>query len=128
MNVLAGALAVAASAYVEPVAAAAEPAQLAAAEIQYLLQATENSGCEFYRNGSWHSAAEARTHLAQKYDQAQKQSALRSADDFIEVVATRSSVTGELYLLRCQDAKPVASASWFRETLKRYREVKGSSP
>ena len=37
-------------------------------EITGLLQALEHSGCRFQRNGSWHEAAEARSHLQRKYD------------------------------------------------------------
>jgi hypothetical protein len=36
-------------------------------EIQYLLLSVERSGCEFYRNGSWHPGPEARAHLTRKY-------------------------------------------------------------
>ena len=36
--------------------ATAEPPTSAPEDIQYLLDAIGRSGCEFYRNGSWHAA------------------------------------------------------------------------
>jgi Family of unknown function (DUF5329) len=103
--------------------AAAQPARSAADEIQYLLGAMERSGCEFQRNGSWHSVAEARAHLERKLADVEKKQPMRSAGEFIDAVATRSSVTGEPYRVRCPGAEPVPSAAWFRQTLERYRQT-----
>ena len=43
--------------------ATAAPSAAAQREISGLMQALERSGCRFQRNGSWHDAAEAKSHL-----------------------------------------------------------------
>ena len=81
--------------------ATAEPPTSAPEDIQYLLDAIGRSACEFYRNGSWYAAADARSHLASKYRQVDKKRTVRSVQDFIDWVGTRSSMTGEPYRVRC---------------------------
>jgi hypothetical protein len=99
--------------------ATAAPSTSAPEDIQYLLDAIERSGCEFYRNGSWHAAAEARSHLANKYRQVDKSRPVRSAEDFIDWVGTRSSISGEPYRVRCPGSDVMTSAEWFRRALER---------
>jgi len=55
----------------------------------------EKSGCEFYRNGSWHTATDASAHLCASSPRSKGGTPQKSADEFIEVVATRSSISGE---------------------------------
>jgi len=103
--------------------AAAQPTRPATDEIQTLLAAIEKSGCEFYRNGSWHTATDARAHLVRKLAEVERRHPPKSADEFIEVVATRSSISGEPYRVRCPGVAPIASAVWFRQTLERSRQT-----
>jgi len=103
--------------------AAAQTARPVREEIQSLLAAMEQSGCEFYRNGSWHTPTDARAHLARKLAEVEKGQPPKSADEFIEVVATRSSISGEPYRVRCPGVAPIASAVWFRQTLERSRQT-----
>jgi hypothetical protein len=102
--------------------ASAQPTRPATEEIQTLLAAMEQSGCEFYRNGNWHTAVEAHVHLVRKLAEVERRHPPRSADEFIEVVATRSSISGEPYRVRCPGVAPIASATWFRQTLERSRQ------
>jgi hypothetical protein len=106
----------AALAVARPVAAA--PMQQ---EVEGLLQAVERSGCEFYRNGSWHSGAETRRHLARKYEEVRRTQTLTSAEDFIDGVATRSSASGLPYRVRCPGAAELPSGQWLRDLLERQR-------
>jgi len=99
--------------------ARAEPSASAPDDIQYLLDAIARSGCEFYRNGSWYAAAEAQSHLASKYREVNKRRPVRSAQDFIDWVGTRSSMSGEAYRVRCPGADAMTSAEWFRRELER---------
>jgi len=103
--------------------AAAQTARPATNEIQTLLVAMEKSGCEFYRNGSWHTATDASAHLVRKLAEVERRHPPKSADEFIEVVATRSSISGEPYRVRCPGVAPIASAVWFRQTLERSRQT-----
>lgn len=103
--------------------ASAQPTRPATEEIQTLLAAMEQSGCEFFRNGNWHTAVEARAHLVRKLAEVERKHTLHSADDFIDVVATRSSISGEPYRVRCPGVAPIDSAPWFRQTLERSRRT-----
>ena len=108
--------------------AGAEPSASAPEDIQYLLDAIGRSGCEFYRNGSWYAAADARSHLASKYRQVDEKRPIRSAQDFIDWVGTRSSMSGEAYRVRCPGTDVMTSAEWFRHELERRPSSAVKSP
>lgn len=87
-------------------------------EIQYLLDVVGDSDCIFTRNGKDHSAAEARDHLAMKYRRAG--SRVRTAEAFIERLASESSWTGKPYLINC-DGESLPSRDWLTRRLSHYR-------
>jgi hypothetical protein len=97
-------------------------------EVEYLLQHIEDSGCEFYRNGTWYNGRRARSHLYEKYQYLVAHDEINSADDFIERAATRSSVIGIAYQIRCSGGEPVDSKSWLLDALAAYREAKSGVP
>lgn len=90
-------------------------------EVDHLLVIVGRSGCEFYRAGTWHSAVKAQVHLGHKFEYLATRQMLGSAEDFIAKAATRSSMTGEAYAIRCphQPARP--SADWLEEELRALR-------
>ena len=97
-------------------------------EIDALLAALQSSGCEFQRNGSWHGAAEAKTHLLRKLDYIEKRSTLPSAEKFIELAASVSSASGQAYQVRCNGAVQ-PSAQWFTKELQKVRAAgAGAAP
>jgi hypothetical protein len=95
----------------------------AVAEISYLLTSMGASGCEFYRNGSWYDSRTAQAHLQDKYDRLLAMDRIRTAEDFIEQAATRSSMSGKAYAVRCGQEASVSSSSWLYGLLLRYREA-----
>ena len=99
----------------------AQPMETAQAEIDFLLQYIEVSGCEFYRNGDWHDSVAARAHLASKYDYLASRKRIASAEDFIDKAASRSSLSGEDYEVRCGACATIKSNEWLRAVLARYR-------
>jgi hypothetical protein len=103
-----------------PAAHAATPLA-AQAEIDYLLDFVETSGCEFYRNGTWHDSATARAHLRSKYEAYASFSQINTAEEFIEKAATKSSITGEAYEARCGGREVVTSKKWLTGALTRHR-------
>jgi len=103
-------------------AQAAEPSPVVRGEIQHLLTYLEGSGCEFFRNGEWHGAVEAKDHLNQKYSYLLKKDLVRTTEDFIRLGATKSSASGKPYQVRCKGTKAVPSALWLSEELSRYRD------
>jgi uncharacterized protein DUF5329 len=104
----------------------AQPPPSVQIEVDYLLQRIEASGCSFYRNGSWYDGARAKTHLRTKYDYLVARNLIRTAEDFIDRAATKSSLSGQLYKIRCGTAPELESGKWLREVLARYRASNGS--
>ena len=102
--------------------------RLMRSEIQFLLLKVEQSGCEFYRNGTWHPGPEARAHLTRKYQAVDAKGLIRTTDDFIRRVAAESSLSGTPYRVRCGPAEPVSSEDWFRQELARYRKLGRPGP
>ncbi len=101
-------------------------AQTASSEIDQLFKALETSGCQFNRNGSWHDARKASDHLHRKHDYLRKKGRVTSAESFIDLAASRSSVSGKPYLVRCGKSTPVQSKAWFLGKLSEIRKAAGA--
>ncbi|HRN62748.1 MAG TPA: DUF5329 domain-containing protein [Luteimonas sp.] len=95
-------------------------------EIAGLIEAIGASGCEFQRNGRWHQAEEARAHLQRKLDWAHQRGLDGSAETFIERAASRSSVSGRAYRVRCPGGHEGPAADWFTAELRRQRAADSS--
>ena len=109
------------------IAATAAPLSPAArAEIDGLLVRLVASGCEFNRNGSWYTAAEAKSHLSQKLKYLEDRGMVQTTEQFIEMAASGSSMSGQPYLVRCGNSAPVQSGQWLRSELKDLRSVTGA--
>lgn len=96
----------------------------ARSEIDALLGVLARSDCQFQRNGSWHGADAARAHLQRKFDYLYKRAAVATAEQFIALAATRSSISGETYFVRCGGDAPVASADWLNAKLQQLRAAR----
>ena len=73
-------------------------------EIEYLIEAIGNSGCEFIRNGKRHSARDAEDHIRMKYKRGRRYAP--TTELFIERLASKSSMSKRPYLMQCGDAAP----------------------
>jgi hypothetical protein len=102
-------------------AIAQTPSHATNREIVQLFAALESSKCEFYRNGSWHNAQRASAHLHQKYSYLLKKGLVTSTESFIDLAASKSSMSGKPYLVRCGAAQPITSKLWFTNRLKELR-------
>lgn len=105
-------------------ACAAQAAPLPAparTEVDALLARLQASGCQFNRNGSWYSGADAKSHLLRKLEYLEKKDLVKSAEQFIELGASASSSSGKPYLVRCGTAAPVESKAWLGAELKAIR-------
>ena len=83
-------------------------------EIRALIQAVTDSGCEFNRNGSLHSAEAAAEHLELKYSRGKRYA--NSAEAFIERLASKSSWSGKPYQMIC-DGEVQPAGDWLTSTL-----------
>jgi hypothetical protein len=102
-----------------PVAAADDG--VAAREIAGMIEALGASGCRFERNGRWYEAGRARAHLQRKYDWARRRGLAGTAEEFIDRAASRSSISGRPYQVRCPGRPDIDSQAWFRDVLGRLR-------
>jgi hypothetical protein len=94
---------------------------VASTEIEQLLQTLRTSGCRFQRNGTWYDATRAAEHLATKRDYLQGLNRIHSAEDFIRLAATESSMSGKAYRVACPDKPEVDSKAWLESELGRIR-------
>jgi hypothetical protein len=90
-------------------------------EIDGLLLALQTSGCEFNRNGFRYEAPKAKSHLLRKLDYLENRNAVQTTEQFIQLAATQSSVSGKPYLVECGGGAPVESKSWLTAQLKAIR-------
>jgi len=89
--------------------------------INELLNTVENSEAVFIRNNTEHSPKEAVKHLKMKLNRAG--SRIKTANDFIRVLATKSSFSGKAYMLRFSDGTMVESGLWFTNKLLKLRNT-----
>jgi hypothetical protein len=88
-------------------------------EINHLITYISDSGCTFIRNGNAYSSAEAVAHINKKY--AYFKADIDSAEKFIELSATQSTLTGKKYTLKCPGKEVVESRKWLLEELRAFR-------
>ncbi|MDQ6979092.1 MAG: DUF5329 domain-containing protein [Mariprofundaceae bacterium] len=93
-------------------------------EVAYLFTFLGASDCRFYRNGSWHTPAEAVKHLRMKYDYLHRKNLVHSAEQFIKRGASESSWSGLDYKVQCAKQPEVTSANWFTAALQQFRASK----
>jgi hypothetical protein len=89
------------------------------AEVTYLLDWVAASDCTFVRNGEAHEAAEAAEHLAMKYRRVRRW--IDSADEFIDRIASGSSLSGRDYLVQCPGVAEQTSRAWLSNALMDHR-------
>ncbi len=92
----------------------APPGRDESARIEALLRAVGTADVTFIRNGSPHESKEAEDHLRTKWKRAGRP---LTAEQFIENIASKSSMSGKPYLVRLADGKEIPSADWFRARL-----------
>jgi len=90
-------------------------------EVESLLASIEASGCSFNRNGTWHDAKAAIAHLRDKYDYLVARDLIATTEDFIERAASKSSMSGQPYEVKCADGKSMTSSRWLYEKLAHLR-------
>jgi uncharacterized protein DUF5329 len=108
-----------------PLNAGAEPLLAIQMEIDHLLGYVESSRCEFQRNGNWYDSQKALVHLRSKYGFLRN--SVSTAEDFIEKAASRSSITGQPYQVRCGRDAPLPSSQWLLDELIRFRAILSQS-
>jgi len=92
-----------------------------AAEIEALLNYVKTlDGAVFIRNGTEHKPAGAESHLRMKWEK--QTSKIKTAEDFIRLCATQSSLSGDLYQIRLKDGTTRPAAEVLTQRLKELRQ------
>ncbi len=91
-------------------------------EIDFLLTYIAKSDCLFIRNGKEHQADEARKHLEMKYSRSKGR--IKTADQFIDRIASESSFTGRPYQVVCGQERSLTK-DWLKKALSSYRASTG---
>ena len=91
----------------------------APAEIEYLLSTIGSSECTFIRNGERHDAQDAEAHLRLKYRRGKRYAP--TSDQFIERLASKSSLSKKPYYIECESEERMAFGQWLMQRLNEYR-------
>jgi hypothetical protein len=103
------------------------PPDAAQKEIAGLFSRLEHSTCQFNRNGSWYDPKQASDHLRQKYDWLVRRHLVTTTESFIDLAASKSSMSGKPYLVRCGGEPAIESKAWVSHELEALRS-KPASP
>ena len=109
------------------IAAAAQAALPAAqqAEIDHLLKFVRQSTCKLERNGKYYDGVAAAAHMQKKFGYFRED--IHTTEQFIELSATRSTLSGRYYMVRCGNGDRVRTRDWLLQELGHYR-ANGSPP
>jgi hypothetical protein len=88
-------------------------------EIQHLMAYIAGAECRFIRNGKEYGPEAARKHIQKKYEYARNW--IKTTEDFIQTVASKSSMSGKPYKIRCKE-QTMLCADWLGAELKRFRQ------
>jgi len=90
--------------------------------INYLLDYIGKSDATFIRNGQTHTQQEAVNHVKAKYEHFKNE--IKTPEDFIQLAASKSLLTGKPYLVRTPNGKEMRLDIWLTDALKEYRASK----
>ena len=90
------------------------------AEIDELITYVQMSGVRFIRNGSEYSGAQGAEHLRDKLARAGDR--VKTTDDFINGIATKSYLSGKPYLVKYPDGHTQPAGEWLRAHLAEMRK------
>ena len=88
-------------------------------EVEHLLAFVRQSDCLMIRNGNEHEGEEAASHIQKKYDYFADD--ITTTEAFIEYSATKSTMSGKYYTVKCPDGKEMRSQDWLLEELAVFR-------
>jgi hypothetical protein len=97
-------------------------------EIDALLAKLQSSGCQFERNGSWYSAAEAEDHILRKFEYIDGKNGIQTTEQFIELAASKSSSSGKPYRVQCGAEGAIQSQQWLSRQLLLIRAPSAAAP
>ena len=95
-------------------------------KIQRLIEAVRQAkGITFIRNGESHDAIAAADHLRRKYQTAGRKE--MTARQFIDELASKSSVSGDEYRIKLSDGQDISANQWFSARLAEIEQIGSQS-
>ena len=89
-------------------------------KIEFLLgQIEAQKGAKFWRNGSSYMPKQAAEHLRMKWEKAGK--SIRTAQDFVEKIASKSSMSGKVYEIEFADGSKVETKVFLLKKLAEWK-------
>ena len=89
------------------------------AEVRHLIDYLRNSDCVMIRNGKAHVGEDGAKHVQRKYDYFRND--ISTTEEFIELSATKSTMSSKLYQVQCPGVAPQTSRDWLLQELGSYR-------
>lgn len=90
------------------------------AEIDELITFVEKSDVRFIRSGKEYPATEGAAHLRKKLSAAGDR--VKTTDDFIDGIASKSYLNGKLYLVKFADGRTQPTGEWLKAHLAETRK------
>ena len=90
-------------------------------EIKHLLAYIADTSCLYERNGTTHTGPDAVLHINKKY--AHFKDDIDSTERFIELSATKSTISGQYYYIVCQGKPKIKSQLWLLQELQKFRRM-----
>ncbi len=88
-------------------------------EVRHLLEFVRDSRCSIERNGKKYTGNGAYAHIMKKYDYFRGR--IETSEDFIELSATKSTMSDKYYLVFCDSNPPMRTKDWLLEELSEFR-------
>lgn len=94
-------------------------------EVIHLLEFIRTSECAIVRNGQRHDGESAYSHVMKKYEYFEDE--IETPEDFIAYSASKSTISGEPYLVFCGNEQERRAQEWLLEELLEYRSKSNQS-
>ena len=103
-----------------------QPSENLESAIQFLLKHVADSGLVFIRNSEKHAAVDAAEHMNSKYEYFRDK--IKTPEDFIQRCASKSLMSGKLYLVVLENGEEVRTDAWLLRALTAYRKNHDENP
>ena len=90
------------------------------AEVEHLMAFVAKSDCQFVRNGKVSGNSKAVNHIKRKYRHFSDE--IEDTESFIELSASKSTISGQPYIVACPDQPDQNSGDWLMAELVRFRK------
>lgn len=89
-------------------------------EINHILSYVAETECLFERNGTSYTGSDAVKHIIKKYEYFRSE--IDSTEKFIELSASKSTMSGKYYMILCKEREAIRSRDWLLKELQNFRK------